>query len=304
MEFIAYTDDIYKLCNANIKRDYSQIREEIINNKENLTYYYQKGESVWGYKIAQNQPLTDLYKLNVKVVRFYLSDIQTLHSDEQEQIMNHLISHLKEDMNREKGYYNLRVPAHIVDMIKAINSNISNSIFCGGTVEQYIHGKKIAIDMKDGIKTFFADTNYIQKYKTELLKMTYTSFESYQGQYHISAVTSEKAGQIYENWIHSFFDKLDNYKVLVVEYNEKPIGFCTIGETEYAVEGILSAVSNEHRKLGAYRTMISTLINYAYDNGKSFTASTQFDNYIVQGTWNSMGMKPYFSFYNFHFSNI
>lgn len=56
----------------------------------------------------------------------------------------------------------------------------------------------------------------------------------------------------------------------------------------------------KYRKLGAYRAMISFLVNYAYENNKSFVTSTQFDNYIVQGVWNSIGLKPFYSIYNFH----
>ena len=91
------------------------------------------------------------------------------------------------------------------------------------------------------------------------------------------------------------------YSSIVYEVMEelKPDALLVLGDTN----SCLSAISAKHRKLGGYRTLISSLINYAYKNGKSFTASTQFDNYIVQGTWNSLGMKPYFSFYNFHFDN-
>ena len=82
-----------------------------------------------------------------------------------------------------------------------------------------------------------------------------------------------------------------------------PVGFVTIKETDNAVEGILSAVDPKNRKLGAYRAMIAYLINYANENKKSFVTSTQFDNYIVQGVWNSLGLKPFYSIYNIHIDN-
>ena len=190
-----------------------------------------------------------------------------------------------------------------MDVLKGFNKHLTGGIFCGGTVEQVVSGKEVEIPEREGIRVFFAERGYLKEHREQLLQMTYSSFASYQGQYHISPVTDEKAGTIYENWIESYFENFEDNRIFVVEYFGEPIGFCTIGEDEHVVEGQLSAISAKHRKLGGYRTLISSLINYAYKNGKSFTASTQFDNYIVQGTWNSLGMKPYFSFYNFHFDN-
>ena len=89
-------------------------------------------------------------------------------------------------------------------------------------------------------------------------------------------------------------------KIIVAEYENKPIGFVTIAEDEFTVVGVLSAVLNEYRQYGAYKAMIAFIINHAYNSGKSFITGTQFDNFIVQGAWNSLGMKPFYSFYNIH----
>jgi hypothetical protein len=46
--------------------------------------------------------------------------------------------------------------------------------------------------------------------------------------------------------------------------------------------------------------MISFGVNYATENHKDFVTSTQFDNFIVQGVWASIGLKPFYSIYNVH----
>ena len=134
--------------------------------------------------------------------------------------------------------------------------------------------------------------------------MAFVSFENYYGQYHISAYTQPKAGLIYSNWINSNFENFKENTVLLVEYQSKIAGYCTIIETDTTVEGVLSSVSPEIRNIGAYKSMINYLIDYAAKQNKRFIASTQLDNYIVQGTWNSLGLVPYYSIYNFHFNNI
>jgi hypothetical protein len=149
----------------------------------------------------------------------------------------------------------------------------------------------------------FADNEYIEKYRADLLSMTLESFETYQGQYHISGVTQNKAGLIYENWIKETMESQNNERCVVAMIHDMPIGFVTIKETEKAVEGVLSAVAAKARKLGAYKAMIAYLINYANQKNKSFVTSTQFDNFIVQGVWNSLGLRPFYSIYNIHIDN-
>lgn len=301
MPVLSYMDNIFKLSHCFVKRDYSSIRQEILSEKEELNYRYEESGEVWGYKIFKNKPVSAIYGFDAYVVRFYFTAMDTLHNEHQEQIMDQLFTALQKEMRSRKGYYNVRVPAHIVDVIRGFNRYLNDGIFCGGTVEQVINGKKADYTPREGVTSFFADKAYLKEHREELQAMTYASFESYQGQYHISQITDSKAGVIYKNWIEGNFENFEDNTIMIAEYENKPIGFCTIGEDENVVEGQLSAIAGDRRKLGGYRTLISSLINYAYEKGKSFSASTQFDNYIVQGTWNSLGMKPYFSFYNFHF---
>lgn len=289
------------MSHAYVKRDYSIIRDHVLAIRKSFNFRYEEDGEVWGYIISKNHPVTELYGFDAYVVRFYFSKVDNLHDQHQEEIMEMIFRVLKKEMEVLKGYYNLRLPAHIVDVIKAFGNVLSGGIFCGGTVEQVVNGKRAEVPKREGLTSFFADREYIDKHRERLMEMTYSSFASYQGQYHISPITSARAGVIYENWIEGYFNYFEENRVYITEYNGKPIGFCTIGEDENVVEGQLSAVSSENREIGAYRTLISSLINYACDRGKAFAASTQFDNYIVQGTWNSMGMKPCFSFYNYHF---
>lgn len=301
MSIISYMDDIFQLSHCYVTRDYSSVRNIVLQVKEDLSYVYEEDGDIWGYRIDANKPLKKLYGFDVWVVRFFFSNIDTLHNEKQEGIMNTLFAHLQEEMGKIPGYYNVRLPSHIVDALKGFNKHMKNGMICGGTVEQIIYGKYIDVDFHEDIKIFWPEKEYIDKHKKLLLDLTYASFESYQGQYHIAQATAPKAGLIYENWISSSFENFKENTIIIVEYKEKPIGFCIYEEGEFAVEGQLSAVDSNNRKLGGYKAMITTLINYAQENGKSFLASTQFDNYISHGTWNSLGMKPFFSFYNYHF---
>lgn len=255
---------------------------------------------MFGFHITRNQNVSKIYGMDCYVVKFVFSDVSQLHDSRQEQILCQLLKKLEHWINTHKGYYNLRIPTHIVDLIKALNATFMNPIFCGGTVEELIHGKYVDDCNANKLTIEFADREYIEKNKTGLMEMTLESFETYQGQYHISGVTQDKAGLIYENWIKGSMNAQDNERCVVAKINEKPVGFVTIKETENAVEGVLSAVDSKNRKLGAYKAMIAYLINYANQNNKSFVTSTQFDNFIVQGVWNSLGLRPFYSIYNMH----
>lgn len=300
MSKIAFIDNNLLLSDCYIKRDYDELEKMILENQENITDSIIEKDTVYGFSVTKNQPLSIIYNMNCYVVKFVFSSIVQLHDDKQEKILCQLLDKLKEYMASNKGYYNLRIPTHIVDLVKAVNMTFSNIIFCGGTVEELIHGKFVDDNNKNHLAIEFADKDYIEKYKTDLMNMTLESFKSYQGQYHISSVTQNKAGLIYENWIEESMNSLDKEKVVIAKNKENPVGFVTIKEENNAVEGVLSAVDPANRKLGAYKAMIAYLINYANQNKKSFVTSTQFDNFIVQGVWNSLGLKPFYSIYNMH----
>ncbi|MCI9077649.1 MAG: hypothetical protein HFH68_01825 [Lachnospiraceae bacterium] len=300
MSKVSYIDDNFILVDCCIKKDYSALADQIIMSKEEKTYIIEDGILVAGYDINYNMPLSKLYGSSFYVVRFVFANIDTLHKKTQEELLLKLFLNLKEKIECEKGYYNLRLPSHIVDVIKAYNYIFNKGIFCGGTVEEYIHGKSVVNLVPDGMELFLAMPEYIKEHKKQLLDMTYKSFKSYQGQYHISPVTEALAGKIYENWIEGSLNLQDGNIVVISEIYGVPAGFVTVTEKDNAVEGVLSAVNGSYRKAGAYRAMISYIINYAQKQGKSFITSTQFDNFIVQGVWASLGLAPFYSLYNFH----
>lgn len=303
MNKIAYLDDNMVLGACHISRDYSALRELVLAQDCPATQELVVDGERFGFVITPNLSLTKIYGFPCYVVKFLFSSVQTLHDEAQEAIMHQLMAKLSDCMNREKGYYNIRVPAHIVDLIKAVNGECRNLIFCGGTVEQIHMGQLVDPIVKDGMKLFFADQEFVTKNREHLERQAYESFQSYQGQYHISPVTEPKAGEIYRSWIAGYFDSFSPNTVLIAEYEGEAVGYCMIRETEQAVEAVLASVEASKRKLGTYKAMISTLIAYAKKQGKMFVTSTQFDNYIVQGTWNFLGLRPFYSIYNMHYDN-
>lgn len=301
MSNVSYLDQNALLGECYVTRSYKFLHDKILRECDALTYALCKNNEVYGYSITLNQPLTELYQFSCYVVKFVFSGVDTLHSKEQEDIMHELCTSLKSDIEKVKGYYTLRVPTHIVDLLKAINQSFDRPIFCGGTVEEIHVGTLNPPTWSEDIKLFFADQLFIEEHKTRLISMAFDSFKNYQGQYHISPVTSEDAGKVYSQWIEN---ALNNYKentLLVAQHDQELAGYCTIAEGNVAVEAVLSSVNQEKRKLGTYKAMISTLIRYAKSKEKLFVTSTQFDNYIVQGTWNSLGLRPFYSIYNIHF---
>lgn len=300
MAVLSFWDNGILLAESFISRNYSSLADRIAESEEELTESVKSGNMLVGFCVAANEPLTELFGFPVWVVRFRFANVDTMHTEEQETMLVALFEKLNEYMNSHSGYYNLRIPSHIVDAVKAYNQVVREGFFCGGTIEEFISGQEVSILKKEGLKVFWADAAYIQKHKTLLTQMTYDSFKSYQGQYHISPVTQEKAGLIYENWIRNSLEHLENNRVIVAEFEKNPIGFVTVYEGETAVEGVLSAVDDRFRKYGAYRTMISAIVNDAFGRDKAFITSTQMDNFIVQGVWNSIGLRPYYSIYNIH----
>ena len=297
---ISFVDNNFQYAKCYITRNYTELTKQILAGNYELDYEKREDDFLCGYKIQKNEPLSSLYEDNYYSVRFYFANVDTLHQEKQETMMEAMMQHLLIEIEERKGYYNLRIPTHIVDLLKAYNKLPERGIFCGGTVEQYIANKEVPDNIKQGVKVFWANTQYVEKHKDLMLSMTYRSFETYQGQYHISHVTENKAGKIYENWIRNSLLENSQDLVVVAEYNGIPIGFVTVAEDDFALEGVLSAVSEEYRQYGAYKAMISYIVNSAYERGKSFITSTQFDNFIVQGVWNSLGLKPFYSIYNIH----
>lgn len=299
MAIVSYIDDSACMARAFVERNYNFIDDLIECRKENISSYLSQDEILVGYDITVNESLSALYDIKFYVVKFLFKNINTLHEDNQYKLLVKLFGNLKEHIEQNKGYYSMRLPIHIVDLLKVNNKVLPNGVFCGGTVEEIVYGKKLDYPLDRDAKILLANKDYVDNYRDNLLKIAYESFENYQGHYHISQVTDYKAGEIYKDWLRRSLEHFSG-NLVVAEYMGIPAGFATISETDYAIEGVLTAVDNQYRNKGLYKSMIAYLVNLAESKGKGFIISTQFDNYIVQGVWSSMGLKPYCSIYNIH----
>lgn len=299
MAKIAYTEDIERLALAFVKRDYSEISNHIKQNKQALSYYLEQDGELYGYEIRENIPLSNLYGFRVRLVEFSFSGIDVLYNTTEENILKKLFNTLDTVIKNERAYYIFRVPTQIMGVLMQFNVFFKEAFFCGGIVT-YISTNGIMQD-ETNAKTdvFIATDSYITENKSELLDISAKTFKMYRGQYHISPITADKAGMIYDDWLERSFSS-SNEKIFVASYRGRPVGFCTARETRNLVEAVLGGVSNEYREIGAYKNIIRHVVNYAYDTEKLFVIGTQFENLVVQGTWSKFGLKPFNSFYNFH----
>lgn len=303
MGLVSYLDDNTMMSRCFLNRNYDLIKDRILKEKGTLDTVFFQDNELFGFQVDINEPLTQLYGFTCYVVKFVFSSVDTLHAEQQELCMNKVCIMLANWMEHNAGYYNIRLPSHIVDLIKAFNKHITKAMFCGGTVEQVHIGDVGSYLINPELNLFFADKSYINEHRNQIEKLAYDSFANYQGQYHISPIMDYKAGVIYQNWITQFLNACESNTVLIGEYNERVVGFFTIREVDFVIDGVLGAVDSSARNLGVYRAMLSTLMKYAKEKNKLFVSSTQFDNFIVQGTWASMGMRPFYSIFNFHNDN-
>lgn len=300
---INFIDDRYEMSKAFINKDSGSILKVVKENINDLTYYITKNEMILGFKISTNSSLSRLYKDNFFVVKFYMINVNALHNEEQYDMFVSLLKKLNAYIRENKGYYNVRIPTHIVDIIKAYNTVFKESYFCGGTVELALCKRK-EIQANNTINVFFCEKAYIELHKTELMNLAYNSFKEYQGQYHISPITENKAGEIYEKWVENCVEKYSNGSIIVAEIDNIPVGFLLLAENQEVVDLELVTVDSKYRGRGVYKSMMSYLMNYVDLSNKRFVSSTQFDNFISQSMWIDCGMKPYYSIYNFHINKL
>ena len=282
MSEVAYLDQSTLLAKCYAEKSYVFLREKILQEHTNCTKTIHQNGEIYGYTIALNQPLTELYHFPCYVVKFVFSKVDTLHSQNQEETMRELCAALKEAIAAQKGYYTMRVPSHIVDLIRAINGTFTNLIFCGGTVDVVFAGPLNVPQWDKDVDVFIADQSFIIKNKDQLVSLAYESFKRYQGQYHISPVTDNKASTIYSQWIERDLDGDERNIILVAQHKGEIAGYLTAIEEPAVIEGILASVNGTKRSLGIYKAMNCSIIQYAESKGKAYVTSTQFDNYITQ----------------------
>jgi len=296
---ISFIDNNLILGWSFINRDYSLI-ESTIKDSE-LTYSVTFSGCKIGYNISINMPLTRIYGFTCYVVKFTLENIPVDHNDNVEKAMKEMCLSLKHEIDLQKGYYNLRLPSHVIDLIRSFNDIFHDTIMCGSTIE-YVTNKKNDLIIDNDINLFYADKTFFKRNEDILKNNIHKSFENYRGQYHISRVLRSKAAEIYSNWINDTFNNGD--RILVATINDKIAGCITVRETELGTEAVLGYVDNSFRQRGVYKALISKIINDAIERNGVFVTSTQIDNIYVQKTWASLGMFPFYSIYNIHCSNL
>ena len=303
MSVVAYADNGIMMAKSYLGRQCSDLSKMIISHHEDYSFAIIENDDVYAYDIRKNESLSEIYGFDCFVIKFAFSSIDTLHGENQESVLKKLLLNLRERISGHKGYYNVRIPTHISDLTRAFNDVFSGSkqYFCGGTVEyvQTAFSEK-EFEKHPDLKLFYADKEYLKNHSERLIDLAHDSFRSYQGQYHISPVTSPLAGQIYADWIKNSISESSDDDILIAEIGHEIAGYCTFKRNGGVYEGILSSVDPLYRKHSVYKSLISFLANEAQKEGGFFFTSTQFDNFIVQSAWISLGLKPFYSIYNYH----
>lgn len=295
---LSYTSDILLLAKSYLKNDYEIINKKIEEKLEDTNYYIKNKDFILSYKISKNIPLTKIYGFDVKVVNFEFKNIDSI-SEKNSELISKFFRKLKEDLDKSDAYFTIRLPATILLVLQSFNKEIKDFILCGGIVS-YLLYKNVDLFKTPKSKAFIASNTYVKSRADELIDIVKDSFTSFRGQYHISHITSNKASEIYTNWIESAFNKKDE-KIFISEHNNKIAGFHSYGnENDFGGIGILGAVSSNYRGVGAYRAIINEMIKYSREKNKTLVIGTQLNNYIVQGVWGSSGLIPFTSFYNIH----
>ena len=69
---VSFIDDNFTLAEGFLKRDYTEIGNNIRKEKENLTIYEEIDDLLVGCMVTKNIPLSNLYKGEFYVVRFFM----------------------------------------------------------------------------------------------------------------------------------------------------------------------------------------------------------------------------------------
>ena len=300
----AFVDDIVimGLCRheKNEARAEKKAKEEAQNTIDaspSGAVFGQKGE-LYGYRISRNLSLTAIYGFPCYVVKFFFCGASLTHSPEQELLLHNLCEQLKSEM--KDGYYNLRIPSHLVDLIRAVNSVFHDLIFCGGTVQEICSQPIQNLSVSKGCHTFIIDREYAAANRVRMSSIMRQSFIGFRGQYHISPVTSPRAAMIYEKWVDSYFDPFQENTLIAAEFDGIPAGIGAFNETGMAIDMELMSVDDRFRGKGIYKAMLSHLAKRAETMEKICVCGTQMDHMVSQCTWADLGFRPFYSIYNFH----
>ena len=303
MPIIAYRDDNALLAPCFVRRDYAPLRERILAERDTLTDCLEEGGELFGFRVTRNNPVSALYGMEVRVVRFEFSRVSTAHDEHQLALLRTLCERLSGVMTGADAYFNVRLPLHILDLMTAFQQCCPPAFFCGGTMEYVQIGEQHRFPQDPGLSIRMADRDYCRVHRETLCRIAYESFDSYQGQYHIAPALQDKAALVYRNWIDGAFADYREDTVLVAELNGAPAGFLLLGQTETAVDALLGCVDASARKAGAFRALFRAANELAEHTGRVYVSSTQLDNFVSAGTMTSLGMRPFYGIYNYHFDH-
>lgn len=299
----SYIEDKNALAYSIDKRDFSIIDSIIENNKNNLSYYIEEDNKLFGYKIKVVEQLTKVYGYNVYVVNFYSKNISHSFNIDEDNIISNVIKNLSVQLQKLNGYIIMKIPSDNIMLIGQCNIHLKNVIFAGGIVCYYANKINLKEFKDDGLKISIVSKEKKHELKSKLVSIIQESFKEYYGQYHISHVTREKANLIYENWIEEYINSNEE-NIIIAEYNNDIAGVLSIDEDKFTIELVLSGINKKFRELKIYERMIRYGIDLGLSKNKIVTTSTQIDNYSVQRAWINSGFKPYSSYYLYHMNYI
>lgn len=301
---ISYIEDKNILAKAFKAKNYESINIIITDmvKKNDLDYY----ENGLGYKIKKIDQLSEIYDADFFSINFYLMNVNPFFDEEMINYFNKMIKNLKKLLEEKEGYFIIKVPSHIPNLINSLRIIFEeNSIFTGGTVCYFIDHEVSNLKVEDKIKIKMLKFEEYEKYNETIKDLSYESFKNYFGQYHISDFTRPKAPIIYKNWIRDFFKNSNNNdRMIVAEKNNKIVGFLTLYKNKNAYEIVLNAIDGNYRSDKIYERIVRFAVNYSMRNNKICTVSTQLSNIFAQRAWVNVGFKPYYSYYLFHYNNL
>ncbi len=301
MAEISVNMDFYEQSAAFRSGDWSRVEEQLLGQRFDCAA--ETGTGLVGAQIRVNEPLSKLYGFPVRLVDFSALRFETLSRADQARACRDLFTRLKERMDAEPAYYTMRVPADMVDLLRAFNEVFSRTLFCGGTVMYVGEHGTARPEIRTKARSFLADRKFIEEHRGEMTALIAETFENFRGQYHLSPVLHDGAGQIYSEWIDRAFDN-EAEVIAVATYQGEVAALHSLGVYDRYVSGILGGASDRYRRIGAYKAVIGRALEFCDEQELDFLIGTQMDNYVVQGVWGGFGLKPFFSFYNIHYTSL
>jgi GNAT superfamily N-acetyltransferase len=137
--------------------------------------------------------------------------------------------------------------------------------------------------------------------KEAIEAITRESFDGYQSHYYVDSHTRPGSIDAYVDWgsksTEGVVIEVENYQYPMV--NREVVAYGTFGGN---CELVLGGVFKEHRGKGLYEHLVRSCMNWGLNRGdKEIIISTQIHNLSVQRVWAKLGLKPFKSYYTFHY---